>query len=148
MKPLLLLLIIFLFHPLASTTKKDTIKKSTTTLPKNGTKEKIDKWFETYSCSELEISELKLIAYELEKIIKEFDGNPDHLETLIAQYCHEVAEKHLHSECFLAVVKACEEAILRKYNKPSTFQEILFAYSQKINDAVSKRIIKKQYKVS
>ena len=146
MKKLLLLLIFLSFHPLMSIAKQ----KSMPLTPKSISisTQKIEKWFDTYSCSELEMEEKRSIAQELEKIIREFDGNLDHLESLLAQYCHEVAEKHLHSECFLAVVKAVEEAILQKYNKPSAFQEVLVAYSEKMNDAVNKRILKDQYKIS
>jgi hypothetical protein len=139
MKKLLLLLIFLSFQSLISIFKQKSIHLTPRGL--SISTQKIEKWFDTYSCSELKIEEKKSIAQELEKIIREFDGNLDHLESLLAQYCHEVAKKHLHSECFLAVVKAVEEAILQKYNKPMIFREILGGYSQKINDAVNKDIL-------
>lgn len=110
--------------------------------------EQINEWFKNYSCNELEIQELKIINAELNKIIKEFDGNIEHLETELAKYCHEVAQKHLHQECFLAVVKACEEAIFKKYQKPISFKNCLLAYSEKIEDTLTKRTAKKSSFIS
>lgn len=145
-KPLLLLS--FLLHPLLGLTffgrKYDLLTKS----QKKDKNHTIEKWFDTYSCCELDIPELTLIADELHKIINEFDGDVNHLETLLASYCHEIANKHVHTECFLAVVKACEEAILKKFKKVSTFKQTLLAYSNKIDDALHKRDIELKYKVS
>ena len=136
----IVLLLSFLFHPLLSITQKEGIK-----LKKNDATREIDSWFKTYSCNELATEELRVICRELETINEKWDGNPDHLESELAHYYCEVSKRHFHDECFLAVEKVCEIAIL---NPLTAFQDVVLAYLRKITDTVTQRIVKGHYKIS
>ena len=136
----IVLLLVFLFHPLLSIAQKEVIK-----FKKNDTAHEIDTWFNTYSCNELETEELRSICKELKIINAKWDGNPDHLESELAHYYCEISKKHFHEECFLAVEKVCEIAILNPFG---IFQDVVLAYLKKITDAVAQRVVKKHYKIS